>query len=90
MLDGLANDIKQIFESYYIGKADNNADGRNMFRAEIVNYMETLQGINAVQNFSADDDLEVLPGEDIDAVVVNLYVQPVDSMEKLYMTVTVG
>lgn len=90
VLDGLANDIKQIFETYYIGKADNNADGRNMFRAEIVHYMETLQGINAVQNFSADSDLEVLPGEDIDAVVVNLYAQPVDSMEKLYMTVTVG
>lgn len=90
VLDGLANDIKQIFEDYYIGKCDNNADGRNMFRAEIVHYMETLQGINAVQNFSADDDLEVLPGEDIDAVVVNLYAQPVDSMEKLYMTVTIG
>lgn len=90
VIDALENDIKQIFEDYYIGKADNNADGRNMLRAEIVHYLETLQGINAIQNFSADDDLEVLPGEAIDAVVVNLYVQPVDSMEKLYMTVTVG
>ena len=86
--DGLQNDIKKIFEDYYIGKADNNADGRNMLRAEIVHYLETLQGINAVQNFSADDDIEVLPGEAIDAVVVNLHIQPVDSMEKLYMSVT--
>lgn len=86
--DGLQNDIKQIFEDYYIGKCDNNADGRNMLRAEIVHYVETLQGINAVQNFSADDDIEVLPGEAIDAVVVNLHIQPVDSMEKLYMSVT--
>ena len=40
--------------------------------------------------FSADDDIEVLPGEAVDAVVVNLYIQPVDSMEKLYMSVTLA
>lgn len=90
VLDGLSNDIKQIFEDFYIGKADNNHDGRNIFKAEIVHYLETLQGINAIQNFDAQTDLEVLPGEAIDAVVVNLYVQPVDAMEKMYMTVTVG
>lgn len=90
VLDGLSNDIKQIFEDFYIGKADNNHDGRNIFKAEIVHYLETLQGINAIQNFDAQTDLEVLLGEAIDAVVVNLYVQPVDAMEKMYMTVTVG
>lgn len=90
VFDGMSNDIKQIFEDYYIGKADNNHDGRNIFKAEIVHYLETLQGINAIQNFDAQKDLEVLPGEAVDAVVVNLYVQPVDSMEKMYMTVTVG
>lgn len=90
VLDGLSNDIKQIFEDFYIGKADNNYDGRNIFKAEIVHYLETLQGINAIQNFDAQTDLEVLPGEAIDAVVVNLYVQSVDAMEKMYMTVTVG
>jgi len=50
--------------------------------------LETLQGINAIQNFVADEDLEVLPGEEADAIVVNLYIQPVDSMEKMYMTAT--
>lgn len=90
VLDGLSNDIKQIFEKFYIGKADNNHDGRNIFKAEVIHYLETLQGINAIQNFDAQADLEVLPGESVDAIVVNLYVQPVDAMEKMYMTVTVG
>lgn len=88
MIDSLANDIRQIFENYYIGKVDNNADGRNIYRNELVHYLETLQGINAIQNFVADEDLEVLPGEEADAIVVNLYIQPVDSMEKMYMTAT--
>lgn len=87
VLDGLANDVKQIFEDYYVGKADNNADGRNAFRAELVHYMETLQGISAIQNFDSASDIEISQGEEADAVVVKLYIQPVDSMEKLYMTV---
>lgn len=32
VLDSLANDTKRIFEQFYIGKVDNNADGRALFR----------------------------------------------------------
>lgn len=85
----IRNDIKRIFSDYYIGKCDNNEDGRNLFKGECINYFESLQGINAIQNFDASTDIVVSAGHDVDAVVVDAWIQPVDSMEKLYMTVTV-
>ncbi|MBB6218659.1 hypothetical protein HNQ80_004833 [Anaerosolibacter carboniphilus] len=89
VLDSIGNDMKAIFEKYYIGKVNNNDDGRNIFKAEIINYMDTLQGITAIQNFDPQTDIEVLPGNEIDAVVANLYAQPVDAIEKIYLSVEV-
>lgn len=88
VLDSIGNDIQRIFSDYYIGKVDNTADGRNLFKAEIIKYFQSLQGINAVQNFDSSTDVTVSKGTEIDAIIVDVGVQPVDSMEKLYMTVT--
>ena len=55
----------------------------------IVGYMTTLQNARAIQNFTAED-VEVLPGDDVDSIVVNVAIQAVDSVEKIYMTVTVS
>lgn len=85
----IANDIYQQFAANYIGIVNNNDAGRSQFRAAIVGYMVNLQGEQAIQNFSSDD-VEVLPGNDIDSIVVNLAIQAVDSTEKIYMTVTVS
>lgn len=89
VLDGINNDIKRMFESRYIGRVNNDADGRNIFKADVIAYLNTLQGIGAIQNFNSETDIQVLPGEQIDSVVAELAVQPVDAMEKLYMTVIV-
>ncbi|WP_159886193.1 phage tail sheath family protein [Paenibacillus puerhi] len=89
VLDGIADDFKRIFESYYIGKVDNHADGRNLFRKECIAYLDTLQSIGAIQQFDAQTDIVVLQGEESDGVYVELNVQPVDSIEKIYMKVTV-
>lgn len=89
VLDGLANDYKRVFSRSYIGKVPNNDDGRNLFKSEIINITNQYQDIGAIQNFDAQTDLEVLPGADADAVIVNQWVQPVDSIEKLYFTITV-
>ena len=89
VLDGLANDYMRTFSQSYIGKVANNDDGRNLFKSEIINITNQYQNIGAVQNFDPQTDLEVLPGADTDAVVVNQWVWPVDSIEKIYMTVTV-
>jgi hypothetical protein len=90
VLDAIAGDAKKIYESYYIGKVNNNADGRNLLKNELISYMNTLQGINAVQNFNAQTDIEVLAGNESDSVVLNLYAQPVDAIEKIYITVNVA
>ena len=89
-LDEINNSISLLFERSYIGKVNNNDDGRNVFKSDVINYLNTLQNIAAIQNFDASTDIQIYAGEAIDSVVVDLAVQPVDSMEKLYMTVMVG
>lgn len=89
ILDAIGNDVKRIFEQFYIGKVSNNADGRALLKGEIVSYLVTLQGLGAIQNFDSQTDVSVSAGSDVDAVVVELSVQPVDSIEKIYMTVEV-
>ncbi|MFK0524752.1 phage tail sheath family protein [Paenibacillus illinoisensis] len=89
VLDGIANDTKSVFDRFYIGKVDNNPDGRMLFRAELVSLFNTYQEIGAIQNFDAQTDILVQAGTAKDAVYVEANAQPVDAMEKLYMRVKV-
>ncbi|WP_313803591.1 phage tail sheath family protein [Cytobacillus sp.] len=89
VLDGINQDIKRIFEKFYIGKVDNHADGRNLLRNELNNYLLMLQNVNAIQNFDAQRDVTIQAGSDSDSVYVEVHVQPVDSIEKIYMKVQV-
>ena len=88
-IDGINNDIKTIFESNYVGKIDNNPDGRSMLRATLIEYFNELQRLNAIQNFQPED-VTVSPGTDSDAVVIDCYIQPVDSVEKIYITINLS
>ena len=56
----------------------------------IVGYLLTIQNNEGIQNFDPENDIEVLPGNDIDSIVINLSIQAVDSVEKIYMTITVS
>lgn len=88
-LDSINNDITEIFESNYIGKVNNNADGRSLLRATLIEYFNELQRMGAVQNFTAED-VKVSAGTASDAVVIDCYIQPVDSIEKIYITVNLS
>ncbi len=88
-IDGINNDITTIFESNYVGKVNNNDDGRSLLRATLIEYFNELQRLNAIQNFQPED-VTVSPGTDIDAVVIDCYIQPVDSVEKIYITVNLS
>ena len=90
VLDECGNTCMDTWDESYCGKTDNDADGRNIYKADLIKYGDILQGIHAITNFEGADDIDVQMGDDIDAVVVNWPIQPVDSMEKLYMTFTVG
>ena len=89
VLDGINNDIVEIFESNYVGKVNNNDDGRSLLRATLIEYFNELQRLNTIQNF-VPEDVTVSPGADIDAVVIDCYIQPVDSVEKIYITVSLS
>lgn len=88
-LDNIANDITSIFESNYVGKVSNNEDGRSILKAALADYFNSLQNMGAVQNFETDD-VTVTAGTDSDAVVVTAAIQPVDSVEKIYITVNLS
>lgn len=85
----IANDLFRQFSDSFIGVVNNNEEGRALFKSVIVGYLLEMQGNQAIQNFEADD-VEVLPGEEIDSVVINLAIQPVDAAEKLYITISVS
>jgi len=89
VLDEIGTTVKETWEDSYMGKIDNNEAGRGLFKTDIIVYFNELMRIGAIQNFETDD-IVVRQGVELDAVVVDLYVQPVDSMEKLYMTVNVS
>lgn len=88
VLNNINNDVTEIFESNYMGKINNNDEGRSLVRGSIISYMNELQSIGAIQNFVADD-VQVNQGTEIDAMIIDCYVQTVDSAEKFYITVNV-
>lgn len=89
VMDGLANDVTELFSKYYLGKENNNADGRNLFKAEIVAYCDTLMQMGAIENFMAED-IVVEKGTEKQDVIISMRIQPVDSMEKIYMQVEIA
>ena len=89
-LDEIGNTTALIFNRNYCGKVNNDAFGRNVYKSEIISLIDTLVSMGAVQNFEGTSDVTVMEGNTIDSVVVDLTIQPVDSMEKLYMTVNIN
>lgn len=88
-IDNINNDITIIFESNYVGKVDNNNQGRSLLRASLIEYFNELQRMNAIQNFTAED-VTISPGKDIETVAIECYIQPVDSIEKIYINVNLS
>ena len=88
-LDEIGTSTKITWEDSYMGKVDNNSIGRGIFKSDLIAYGKELERINAIQDFAGADDVTVAQGNDLDSVLVEWGVKPVDSMEKLYMTVNV-
>ncbi|BCJ92589.1 hypothetical protein acsn021_01580 [Anaerocolumna cellulosilytica] len=89
ILNGINNDITEIFEANYVGKMNNTEDGRSALRANLIDYFKTLQGMSAIKNF-VPEDVKIAEGKDSDAVVIDCHIQPVDSIEKMYITVSLS
>jgi len=88
--DEIATQLSLIFSLTYIGKIDNSSDGRNLYKSDVIDWLNRFQTTGAIKNFNGADEVTIYQGEAIDSVVIDLVVQGQDAMEKLYMTITVG
>ena len=83
------NDVYEHFSNYFIGKVDNNEVGRNLLKGWIVGYLNEMMANNGIRDFTSED-VTVEPGNSVDSVLINVAIRPVDSIEKIYMSVTVS
>jgi len=89
VLDQIAVDIAKLFNKSFVGKVDNDEDGRVSLKDNIVDHHKELQRVRAIENFVAED-VTVEKGKDKKSVLVTDKVTPVAAMEKLYMSVIVA
>ena len=89
VIDTIATSTASIFSTTYLGKVQNNADGRVSLKSQLVAMLNELQNIGAIENFQSDD-VTVDEGNLKRAVVVNMAVTPVLAMEQLYAKVMIG
>lgn len=87
-LDEICINTTQTFETSFLGKVSNNEAGRNVFKANRIGYLTGLQNQNMIRDFE-NSDLTLSQGDEKDAVLMELYVTPVDAMEKLYVNLIV-
>lgn len=89
VMDQIGNDIAVLFCTKYLGVVPNDAAGRISLWSDIVKHHKQLQKIRAIDEFS-DSDVTVEQGNTKRSVVVTDLVTVVNSMGRLYMTVTVA
>lgn len=89
VIDQIAMDIAEMFNTKYIGKIPNNESGRVSFWNDIVNHHKQMELIGAIESFDPSS-VVVEAGESKRSVVVTDEVTIVNAMEKLYMTVIVS
>lgn len=86
-MDIVSNNVQHIYSRFFIGKVDNNEEGRNLFKGQVMKVvLDPLVRNGAIEPYSPDD-LDFRQGEEKDAVLANLGIKFIDAMEKLYMTV---
>ena len=89
VIDQVGNDIAVLFNTKYLGAVLNNAGGRVSFWSDITAHHRKLEKIGAIEDFS-ESDVVVEPGEMKKSVAVSDIVTVANTMDKLYMTVTVS
>lgn len=86
-MDIMSNNIQHIWSRFFIGKVNNNEDGRNLFKGQVMTVvLDPLVRVGAIEPYDAAD-LDFQQGAEKDAVLAGLGVKFVDAMEKLYTTV---
>lgn len=89
VMDQCANDIAAIFNNDYFGKIPNTQTGREQFRNSIIEHHTQLETITAIENFDPDDVVVEAGGNDKVTILATDAIQPINAMEKLFMTIAV-
>ena len=89
VIDEIALSIANVFNTKYLGRIPNDADGRISLWADIVSHHQELERIRAIENFD-EEAVTVEQGNTKGAVLVNDAVTVVNAMDKLYMTCVVS
>lgn len=84
----ICNDLYLNITKTYLGKVDVNKDGVNLVSGMIIGYLEGLQSNRAIKNFVKED--VTVEEFEIDSMKAGLYIQPVDSLEKIYVDILIG
>lgn len=90
VLDQIAIDISRLFDKTYLGKEQNDNDGRVALWGDIVALHKEYQRVRAIQNFNPDDVPIPVQGEKKTTVMHEYEVQPTCCMEKLYLQICVA
>lgn len=88
IIDQIGNDVALEFNTNFLGKIPNDAAGRISFWNALDNYAKKLVDLRAIQEWD-NALLKISEGETKTSVVVDMVVNVVGTMEKLYMTVRV-
>lgn len=86
--DEIGSSIKNIWETTFLGKVNNNDTGRMLFKSSIIDYLSDLLTKGAIEDLNKDLII-VEAGNDIDSVIASIAVKLIDSTEFLYMTVNI-
>lgn len=89
VIDTIANDIANLFNTKYLGRIPNNAAGRVSLWTDIVKHHQELARIGAIENFD-ENAIVVEQGSNKRSVVVQNAITVVNAMAQLYMTCVVG
>lgn len=90
VLDQLAVDTANLFNKTYLGKEQNDDEGRKALWADMVFLRKEYQRVRAIQNYKPEDTEMPTQGIEKTAVLCNEQIQPTCCMEKLYLSTVVA
>lgn len=80
--------VISTFEGNYIGKSNTDVI-RDLFKSEIAGLMAQFEQRDVIFNFDAQRDIVVHANPDSTSISVDLFIQPVGVLSKLYMNIIV-
>ena len=88
--NSLANDLYREFSQNFLGHVNNDEAGRSSFKATILDYLRTMYNRGALRDRPTGDDVTVEQGSSLDSIVITIAIRIADSVEKVYMTISVS